>query len=148
MKLSIKGNDYGLEWGQLAFEKIEDSTGLNGRMIIATILDEVSQGRDRTLRDLAFEAIKLWCRKNSVECGITIFDFVEWLDSPDADKDQVAFINKSFEESYYQGKSITEWIDYMVNLITQSVDEGKEDDKKKVTKTRGRKSSKTASAGD
>ncbi|NGM61678.1 hypothetical protein G5B30_07075 [Sphingobacterium sp. SGG-5] len=148
MLLKIKDREYGLEWGMLAFESLEDELGESGHQIIIRITEELSNKRDRTLRKLAYEAIKLWCKKNDKEVGITYYDFVDWLDREPQDSKEVKHISASFYASWYQGKQISEWIDYIINLATQSVEEGdKETTKKKATRTQGRKSSGTASSG-
>lgn len=149
MLLKIKDNEYGLEWGMLAFENLEDEMDRSGAEIIGMIIDEIARGRDRTLRKLTYEAIKLWCRRNNTPFTLTVFDFADWLDREPQGSESVKFILDSFHDSWYQGKQVSEWINDIINLLTQSMPEDEES--KKVTakkkSTPVRKSSKTATNG-
>lgn len=149
MLLTIKGNEYGLEWGQLAFENLEDELDMSGYQIIGLITEELAKGRDRTLRKLSYEAIKLWCRKNNKPFDLSVFEYASWLDHEKRGSESVQYISDSFYESWYQGKAVSEWIDDIINLLTQSMPEDEES--KKVTakkkSTPARKSSKTATSG-
>lgn len=147
MLLTIKDKEYGLEWGMLAFENLEDKLDISGHEIIGRIIGELANNRDRTLRELAYEAIKLWCRKNEKDCDLTYFDFVDWLDKKEQGDKQVAYISTSFNESWYQGKQVKGWIDHIINLVTQGDKPTEDKTKKKATPTRARKSSKTATSG-
>ena len=147
MLLEIKGNEYGLEWGMLAFENLEDELNVSGTTIIGMIIDEIARGRDKTLRKLAYEAIKLWCRRNDKDCPLTMFDFADWLDREPQGSDSVNFILDSFHESWYQGKQVSAWIEDIINLLTQSVEEDVKTSAPKKKSTRAPKSSKTATSG-
>lgn len=150
MLLTIKGKEYGLEWGMLAFENLEDELDKSGAEIIGVIIDEISRGRDKTLRKLSFEAIKLWCRVNNESCDLTEFDYAHWLDREQEGSESVKYISDSFHESWYQGKQISKWIEDVINLFMQSQEPVKEGEKKVTAKkkpTPGRKSSKTATSG-
>lgn len=148
MLLTIEGKQYGLEWGMLAFENLEDKIDKSGAEIISIIIDEIAHGRDRTLRKLTYEAVKLWCRKEGVSCDLTEFDFANWLDREPQGSESVKHILESFHASWYQGKQINQWIEDIINLFMQSV----EADESAITKpkkksTPVRKSLKTATNG-
>lgn len=153
MLLTINDKQYGLEWGMLAFENLEDKLDKSGAEIIGVIIDEISRGRDRTLRMLAYEAIKLWCRKEGVACELSEFDFANWLDREVQGSENVKYISDSFNESWYQGKQINNWIEDIINLFMQSQSQEQEQpNEQKATTTKKkstpvRKSSKTATNG-
>ncbi len=154
MLLTINDKQYGLEWGMLAFENLEDKLDKSGAEIIGVIIDEISRGRDRTLRMLAYEAIKLWCRKEGVVCDLSEYDFANWLDREVQGSENVKYISDSFNASWYQGKQINAWIEDIINLFMQSQEpeQNQQSDapKAKVTKKKStpvRKSLKTATNG-
>lgn len=150
MLLTINDKQYGLEWGMLAFENLEDKLDKSGAEIIGVIIDEISRGRDRTLRMLAYEAIKLWCRKEGVTCDLSEFDFANWLDREVQGSENVKYISDSFNESWYQGKQINNWIEDIINLFMQSQSQEQDTPKTTTTKKKStpvRKSLKTATNG-
>lgn len=146
MLLTIKDKEYGLTFGQGAFEPLEDMYNLNCWEVLDKIFIEFASNRDKTFRRLIYEAIKCWCRKTNTDCRINYDEFVEFLDHPDFEP-YVEPCKDAFLSSYLQRKSIQEWIDEAQNKLAQSMKEDDKTIKKKTSKTTARKSSKGATAG-
>lgn len=150
MLLTIKDKEYGLKFGQLAFEPLEDELEKGGADIILQILLEQSKGIVKTYAKLVYEAIKLWCRSKERDIDITYIEFREWFDALPNSTDEAKTIQSQFESSFVQGKTVDEWIKHILDLASESVEESevKKAKEKKPISTRAQKSSKTVQGGE
>lgn len=152
MLLTIKDKEYGLKFGQLAFEPLEDELEKGGADIILQILLEQSKGIVKTYAKLVYEAIKLWCRSKERDFDMTYIDFREWFDALPNSTDEAKTIQTQFEQSFVQGRTVDEWIKHILDLASGEVQdtesEVKKAKEKKPISTRAQKSSKTAQGGE
>lgn len=153
MLLTIKDKEYGLKFGQLAFEPLEDELEKGGADIILQILLEQSKGIVKTYAKLVYEAIKLWCRSKERDIDMTYIEFRDWFDPLPNDSDEAKTIQSQFESSFVQGKTVDEWIKHILDLASGSDQHEKESEVKpkekgKPTSTRVQKSLKTVQGGE
>lgn len=150
MLLRINDKEYGVEYGMLAFERLEIEMEMSGTAIIERILLEQSKGIFVTINKLAYEAIRVWHKYNGTGIfDLTLLDFTRWMDRQPDGSPEVKYIIEEFTASWYQGKSVDDWIKEIVNIYAQlnNTDDSTANKVAKKKSTAARKSSKTATRG-
>ena len=150
MLLKINDKEYGVEYGMLAFERLEIEMEMSGTAIIERILLEQSKGIFVTINKLAYEAIRVWHKYNGTGLfDLTLLDFTRWMDRQPEGSPEVKYIIEEFTASWYQGKSVDDWIKEVVNIYAQlnNTDDSTANKVAKKKSTAARKSSKTATRG-
>lgn len=131
MQLEINGNKVGLIWGLGCFEIAAEI--IDG---VSTIDDVIFSVEDVSrMSRIAWAAIQNWCdcQSPAVDNPITLRAFQTWLDN---EPEEVGTkITEDFLASKYQGRTMKERYDEVIEMVTALAEENGEKPKKKASKS-------------